>query len=271
MRLLLLLALSSYAAEPSIILGVLEEIPGSYVADTPHRAIRPVFQKQGREWQPFTPDQLPTHTWTIAFSGRNLGQVTGTNSADSLQSITNQDVPTIGKRSKEFSGFLGTPVLRPLIANSQPYFKDPDNWRPSHASPEVTASARLAFRKKFPEVTNCLSQDHETQKPWQYRDVDMKLNKAYASIHNWSVVEILLTGNRCLEIPDDWFIDQWFAVTPGGATIFLGAGMWLVDAGDYDESGNSDLVFAIDRYNQGGYELFYDNFKGHTVFEFSYH
>ena len=27
-----------------------------------------------------------------------------------------------------------------------------------------------------------------------------------------------------------------------------------------------ELVFAIDRYNQGGYELFYDDFKGHAVF-----
>jgi len=47
--------------------------------------------------------------------------------------------------------------------------------------------------------------------------------------------------------------------------------MWLVDAGDYDNDGKSEIVFSISRYNRGGYELFYDDFKGHTVFEFSYH
>jgi hypothetical protein len=29
-------------------------------------------------------------------------------------------------------------------------------------------------------------------------------------------------------------------------------GMWLVDVGDYDNDGKSELVFAIDRYDQGG-------------------
>lgn len=271
-RLLVLLALSVYASEPAITLGVLEEIPGRYLGEPAHRAVRVVFQKLGPEWQPFSSDHPLPVAWTIAFSGRNLGQLTVANSTGGLQNVTSQQpVPTIGKRSAEFSGFLGTLVLRPLIANSQPYFKDPDYWRPSHASPEVTASARRAFRKKFPTVTNCLSRDLETLKLWQYRDADIKLNKAYSSSSNWSVVEVLLTGNHCLEIPDDWFTGQWFAVAPNGETIFLSAGMRLVDAGDYDNDGKSELVFAIERYNQGGYELFYDDFKGHAVFEFSYH
>jgi hypothetical protein len=47
--------------------------------------------------------------------------------------------------------------------------------------------------------------------------------------------------------------------------------MWLVDAGDYDNDGKSELVFSIDRYNRGGYELFYDDFKKRTIFEFGYH
>jgi hypothetical protein len=52
---------------------------------------------------------------------------------------------------------------------------------------------------------------------------------------------------------------------------FLGAGMWLVDAGDYDNDGKSEVLFSIDQYNRGGYILFYDDFKKQAVFEFSYH
>jgi hypothetical protein len=53
--------------------------------------------------------------------------------------------------------------------------------------------------------------------------------------------------------------------------MLLGNGIWLVDAGDYDNDGKSELVFSIDRYNQGGYELFYDDFKKHATFEYGYH
>lgn len=263
------LALNASASEPAIILGVLEEIPGSYVGDPPHRAIRVAFQKQGREWQPAS-EYPPSVTWTIAFSGRNLSQLAASNSTDDLQSITSKEpIPTIGKRSEQFAGFLGTPVLRPLIAISQPTFKDPDAWKP-HPPPELTAPLRLAFRKKFPNVSNCAT-SNDDPKPWPYRDTDIKLTKAYASNKGWSAVQVRLTGNRCEGPEDDPFYDQWFAVTPRGEIIFLGQGMWLVDAGDYDNDGKSELVFAINRYNQGGYEIFYDDFQGHAVLHFSYH
>ena len=52
---------------------------------------------------------------------------------------------------------------------------------------------------------------------------------------------------------------------------FLGSRMWLVDAGDYDNDGKSELVFSIDDYNRGGYRLFYDDFSRSAKFEFGYH
>jgi hypothetical protein len=82
---------------------------------------------------------------------------------------------------------------------------------------------------------------------------------------------MLLAEYRCEGPPEDAFVNQWFVVKPGGEIRFLGAGMWLVDAGDYDNDGKSEVVFSIDRYNQGGYELFYYDFKKSAVFQFSYH
>jgi len=45
----------------------------------------------------------------------------------------------------------------------------------------------------------------------------------------------------------------------------------LVDAGDYDNDGKSELVFSIDRENEGGYQIWYDNFTKHATFKFHYH
>jgi len=266
-----LIAFALLAEDPKIILGVLEEIPGHYVGEPASRGVRVVFQKNGREWQPFAsenaPALTPTVTWTVAFSGRSLGQVAGTGAG--VQKIAGR-VPTVGKRSAEFGGFLGIPVLRPLIADSQPFFKDPDLWKPSQPSAGMAASARAEFRRKFPQVSNCASADNEA-KPWAYRDADLKIAKAYSSVHNWSVVHLLLDRYRCERPIDDAFAGQWFAVSPRGEVRFIGQGMWLVDTGDYDNDGKSEVVFAIDRYNEGGYELFYDDFKGHAEFRFSYH
>jgi hypothetical protein len=45
---------------------------------------------------------------------------------------------------------------------------------------------------------------------------------------------------------------------------------WLVDAGDDDHDGRSELRFSIDDYDRGGNRLFYDHFEKRAVSEFSY-
>jgi hypothetical protein len=286
-------AFALLADEPQIVLGVLEEIPGHYADQPVSRAVRVVFRKNGHGWQAFPSScadeaclktiasQYPLAvTWTIAFSGRNLGQVTGTSpkvfeaySDIGLQKIASKgSIPTVGERSAEFGGWFGDLRLRPLIANSQPYYKDPDGWKPSNPSAKAVTALRAQFRKKFPVVTNCATPNDSEEKPWPYRDADIKIQKSYSSIHRWSVFGLVLDRYRCdFQGPDEAFQDQWFAVSPQGEVKFIGQGMWLVDAGDYDNDGNSEIVFAIDRYNEGGYELFYDDFKGHAVFRFNYH
>ena len=80
-----------------------------------------------------------------------------------------------------------------------------------------------------------------------------------------------MSGDECDGPPDEAFRSQWFVVTPEQKVLFLGSSMWLVDAGDYDGDGKSELVFSIDGYNLGGYKLFYDDFRQRASFEFGYH
>src|SRR3984893_6004181 len=181
LRRVLLTLLVAFASIPAVanppaqrvVLGVLEDVPGKYVGEPDSRRVRVVFEKSGDKWRPFrsncpTQDCLKTIAseypgevaWTIAFDGKNLGKVTGRTpkvfdfySEVGLQDITSiGPVPTVGKKSAEYGGFHGDPVVRPLIANSQPYFKDPEAWKPARLS---TASVLYwQFRKKFPNVTN---------------------------------------------------------------------------------------------------------------------
>jgi hypothetical protein len=297
-RLMLALLALTFTVAPasgqSTILGILEDVPGVYAGEPNFRGVRVVFQKNGIDWQAFPstcPDQdclrtLPAHypqevIWTIAFHGRNLGQITGRTPKEftfyshvGLQEIKGSGpVPTVGKRSAEYGGFADGMVYRPLVANSRPFFKDPESWEPSQLSAEFARLLRLEFRREYPKLCKTSKNDQTKLEPFLYRDDEVKIVKAYASKRGWALAQLHLGGAiDCGDLQAGSEIDdKWFTVDPQKSVRNLGDGMLLVDAGDYDNDGKSELVFTIDRYNRGGYELFYDDFKKHATFEFQYH
>ncbi len=292
--LLFLTALAARASAQSVILGVLEDVPGAYAGEPNSRHVRVVFRKSGSNWEAFSskcPDQdcLKTisseypeaMTWTIAFGGREIGHVAGRTQTDfksysdvGLQDLAaNTYVPTVGKRSAEFGGFLGVPVYRPLVAVSQPFFRDPESWKVSPVPSDVADPVREQFRRLYPSLCRASKQDETKLKPFPYRDEDIRVAKSYASELGWRIARLhLAEAISCDDTEAGFGIeDPWFVVAPDGAARFLGSGMWLVDAGDYDNDGKSELLFSIDRYDQAGYELFYDDFKQRATFDFFYH
>lgn len=276
-----------------VILGVLEDIPGEYSGQSDFRAVRAVFEKVGGKWRPFptrTKSYLDLRTlplsypkemkWTIAFHGRNLGEITSETpsrfnfySEIGIERITSDSqVPTIGRKSVDYSGFQYVPVYRPLVAISQPNFHDPKEWTTAKPSPALVSAVREQFRTRFPTVSNCRNPDENIPRLWKYRDKDIQVTRAYASKDGWSLIEVNLTGYAC-DGPDEGtaFVGQWYVSGPEIQPRFLGTDMWFVDAGDYDNSGESEVLFAIDGYNEGGYRLFYDNFRRSSEFMFTYH
>lgn len=260
-------------------LGILEDVPGSFVGQADVRAVRLVFQKQGDKWKAFPTNYPDEVAWTITFDGKALGHLS-TQVRESvsfyshvgLQDIVGTGpVPTVGKKSEQYGGFLGTAVYRPLVATTQPFHGDPQNWKRVQLVSDLVSGVRHAFRGKFPHVTNCRNPDENVATPWVYKDENIKLVRTYGSRDDWFLVQIELTPYRCDGPTDDAFVDQWFVIEPDKKIAFLGEGMWLVDAGDYDNDGKSEVVFSIDGYDKGGYKLFYDDFKKHATFEFGYH
>jgi hypothetical protein len=52
---------------------------------------------------------------------------------------------------------------------------------------------------------------------------------------------------------------------------FIGSGMELVDAGDYDGDGRSELLFWHSGYNLDGYLLVFDDLRQKIEYVWSYH
>ena len=131
---------------------------------------------------------------------------------------------------------------------------------------------RAGFRKKFPAVSNCATPNDEA-KPWAYRDADLKVAKAYSSVPpvgggrtGFESVPLRRADRRCRSrasgLP--------YRPAEMSTTSARGCGWWTPET--TTTTAKSELVFAIDRYDEGGlYELFYDDFKGARGFQFSYH
>jgi len=295
-RFLLLLAVTIplvRASAQNTILGILEENRGHSFGDPNYRTVRVVFEKKGNEWQAFrsacddqaclkaATSSYPSEVkWTIAFDGKNVGEVVSRTPSDFLwysdigqQVITSKNpVPMVGTRSPEFGGFTGATVYRPLVANSKQYFADPDRWEPFVLSAEFTTLLQQAFRKRFPKLCRVSRSDQSKLEQFHYRNEEVKAVKAYTSVSGSLVARLHLEAVDCQDTEAGFDIDDpWFFVDTKKTVTYLGSGMWLVDAGDYDNDGKSELIFSINRENEGGYEIWYDNFEKHATFKFNYH
>jgi hypothetical protein len=164
----------------SPIVGVLEEVPAPKSGVQNRRAVRVAFEKEGSAWQAFpsvchderclasiTSKYPPEIVWTVAFGGENFGQITATSpkrfdyyAAVGLQEITSKgSIPTVGESAREYGGYSGSPVYRPLVTNSQAFVTDPDAWELSRLSTEQIYRLRQEFRRHFGKLCQLAKDD----------------------------------------------------------------------------------------------------------------
>jgi len=62
----------------------------------------------------------------------------------------------------------------------------------------------------------------------------------------------------------------WFYVN-GKDIRLIGQSLELIDAGDYDHDGHSEVVFHKSGYNYDGYILVFDDMRKQIEFGWSYH
>jgi hypothetical protein len=274
-------------------LGVLEDRAPSTTGETNRFMVRVAFQKDATGWKSLDPQcskeaclstgpaSVPAEIdWTIVLHGESKGAVKavtpakwGYYSDEGTQDLaTGATPPTEGERSMDFAGWAETPVYRPLVATSAPNFADPDKWAPAPLAAPVQTGLLQAFRAKFASIQNCKSPEENTLKPVAYQDADVAVSDTFVSAKGWSIATANLKDYRCDGgIDDTAYAPQTFAVAPDGKAVFMGEGLKLLDAGDYDADGKSEVIFAISTYNRGGYDLRYNDFSGQSLFEVGYH
>jgi hypothetical protein len=221
-------------------------------------------------------------TWTIAFDGRTLGQVESQVDSDegltAVQTIlTSADgIPSVGPPSQEFAGLMAdgpTKIRRPLVAVSKPCFHDPDGWKRTKLPNEIAGVVRKAFRREFPHVDRC-KDEKAVERNWKFPDSALALPIAYGSNKHSFLVKASLNAGDCgyVDEPDDPLSDPWFFVAADGTVRRIGSFMSLLDAGDYDNDGKSELVFFLTQgENTDGFVLFDATLERQAALTWHYH
>ena len=105
---------------------------------------------------------------------------------------------------------------------------------------------------------------------FRYRPTDVRA-RSYADARGRKLVTLQLDPklNSCDGPGEAAWELHTFVVDHG--IRHLGSGMSLVDAGDYDGDGSSEVLFWFSGYNQDGYVLFGDDLRKVAETYWTYH
>ena len=112
-------------------------------------------------------------------------------------------------------------------------------------------------------MTNCTSPDKNDFFHWKYTNRDIKIEKVYKSSKSWFLAKLILTGYKCDGLYG--YDHQWFILKNQQHAQFLEKSMSFLESADVDGDGSAELIFSIDKYNTGGYRIYYDNLNKHKV------
>jgi hypothetical protein len=270
-----------------LLLGVLEEPQCSKTKDIRARVM---FAYDGTGWHTLTsPDldvskQITNQEWTLGFDGKSLGTLmlndTSQNSPkpsdwyysrDKLYSYAGNVTPIVN-RKKAFGGWCDPPQTRPLVLVSMPNVSDPEHWKPFPVGNDYKQKLYEAFKRAVGNVINCKDPYDNKGELFLYGVEDLNIHNGYRSSSDSALISIGLDLGkyRCDGPSDTSWAPQWFLIRSDQIT-FIGNEMVLVDAGDYNGDGKSEILFWSSGYNKDGYILYFDNLRQKVEYKWSYH
>jgi len=246
------------------------------------RVVRIAFEKTAKGWVtvPSASTSVPqTMRWTVAFDGRCLGRIQTADSklpsgeidresdynARIQEIVTDADkVPVVGNPAARFAPLGETDgtnkARRPLVVVSKPNFTDPDGWKRIASPPgKVPILLRDSFRRDFPHVVRC-EDEKIVKRNWQFPDSALSFPVAYASGKGAFLIETDLDAGDCgyIDDPNDPLSNPWFFVDADGKVNRIGSFLYLLDAGDYDSDGRSEVIFGLNQPEDTDGFILYD-------------
>ncbi len=272
------------AADVPVIVGVLEEPQCKPEIKV---AVRALFAKPGRSWValPESSGQALdlSRTWTVVLDGRPQGSVAtsakpfeGTDAwtyrRDHLLTVAPDEiVPMAPNDQGLFRGWCDAPANRPLVVLARRSFRDPAGWKPVTLAPGYRRTLLGELKANAGEALVCPSREGSPV-AFQYSAEDLVLHRGYRDRAGRRLVSIGLdpTKDTCDGLIGALWRENWFLLA-NGRTTYLGDGLSLVDVGDYDNDGHSEVLFWYSGYNEDGYVLFHDEFRQRVEYLWSYH
>lgn len=169
---------------------------------------------------------------------------------------------------------MGGEVYRPLVLTSTASCTDPERWSP--APPPATVVARLlpAMRAAARDVHDCDSSGGP--RPYRPPDADISAVAGYISDAGARLISLAIRqpeglAERCGVVSGPGWQPHTFAVLADGRVEHLGFGLQLLDAGDYDGDGRTEMLFQFGSYDRDGFVLASDSFRAVNRYEWSSH
>ncbi|MBL7941395.1 MAG: hypothetical protein JNM00_01430 [Flavobacteriales bacterium] len=265
-------------------------------SDTLSRIIRPLFYKEGNQWNSLMDPTTNGHpypkqmSWSIAYDGKLLGTTRSTIGSwdhpdclwcfprDAYHNPESTDLPI---KTAEPARFMSWSKFennyRPLILLSEPNYRDPQSWKRYTPTPSD-------LMKLLPSYVADNNLDALPE------GVSITSSEAYRSADGALLICVkTISGDSKQYVDPFWYIDSiWYYCDTSGKALNLSkqinlrftlddfedddvAEITLVDAGDYDNDGISEWIFWTPRYNGDGYVLFYNKGQEMSEFVWSYH
>jgi len=305
-------SLAQLSAHETLV-GVLEEVPGVYAGERSHFGVRVSFEKTPEGWHALPHDcgsqaclssltsQYPRETrWTVSSAGQIIGTVLARTPTDfgfyariGIQSVADgEKVPTLGGKSMDYSGFVETPVQRPLLATAGPSKVGPAHadWKSKPADSRDASSVWPPFQRSVPLIDDCrldahgqfIPSDGRAPKPEEFEIASKWVNRTGDALLH---ARIRRDAFKECDGPMSHRSAYWFYRQRNGAVWLLPGQDTFVsgpfspyaelvmplDFVDILRDGRDEALFLMAGYDAGGYALFYDGFRKVIAFQWTYH
>jgi hypothetical protein len=196
--------------------------------------------------------------------------------------IVSGSLPASGHRSREYAGWMDTPVRKPLVATNAPTQSLRVRWTKDEVHPDFISQAWPLFHSAAPTVEMCGSEGESAGPARPARMSDMRALAGWRA----SKRELLLHVSMDPRLTEKCDIQDvptlWIYRSPEGVMHALPGQTWKglinftpdlipIAFGDFNGDGDEKAIFQFSAYNLDGYILYYDHFRKFARIEWNYH